>query len=117
MGKVTNMNDRKRIQFTADGVDYTLEYTPYSVRKMEDEGFDFTKMEERVVNIGYDIFSGSFISKHNYVPRKERDRLYEEVLMVNENGQNLIETLSSMLKDELDYIVSKPKGNVNWTVI
>lgn len=117
MGKVTVMEERKRIKFTADGVDYTLEFTPYSIRKMEDEGFDFTKMEDRIVNVGYDIFAGAFISKHNYVPRKERDRLYEEVLMVNESGQNLIETLAGMLKDELEYIVNKPKGNVNWVMV
>lgn len=108
--------DRKSINFTYDGVDYTLEYTPYSVRKMEDEGFDFNKIADRVVNVGYDLFSGAFISKHNYVPRKVRDKIYEEVLGVNESGENLIETLSAMLKDELEYIASKPRGNVSWTV-
>ena len=102
--------------FTYDGADYTLEYTPYSVRKMEDEGFDFAKIGDRVVNVGYDLFSGAFIAKHNYVPRKTRDAMYEEIVTVNENGDNLLETLSGMLKDELEYIASKPRGNVNWTV-
>lgn len=107
---------RASINITYDGVDYTLQYTPYSVRKMEDEGFDFNKIGERVVNIGYDLFSGAFIAKHDYVPRKLRDTIYEETLAVNDDGQNLVETLSTMLKDELDYIASKPRGNVKWTV-
>lgn len=109
--------DRASINFTYDGVDYTLEYTPYSVRKMEDEGVDFNKIGDRLVNAPYDLFSGAFISRHNYVPRKARDKMYEEVMAVNEDGQNLIEMLSEMLKDELEYIASKPRGNVKWTVV
>ena len=69
------------------------------------------------MNIGYDIFSGAFIKHHNYVPRKKRDELYESVLMENEEGQNLIQVLADMLKDELEDIISKPRGNVSWTVV
>ena len=110
------MEDRKHIKFTADGVDYTLEYTPNAIRKMEKEGFDFSKMENMIINVPYDLFRGAFISRHNYVPKEKRDELYERLKNVNVSGKNLIECLADMLKDEVNYIVSKPKGNVEWVM-
>ena len=107
---------RKQIKFTIDGVDYTLEYTPRSIRKMDKDGFDFTAMESHIVNVPYDLFRGAFISRHNYVPIEKRDELYEQLVNNNEGGQNLLECLSEMLRDELDFIISKPQGNVNWTM-
>lgn len=107
---------RKTITFTVDGVDYTLEYTPRSLRKMEQEGFDFTNMEHMVLNVPYELFRGAFIARHNYVPKEERDRLYELLVNENDEGQSLLECLSDMLKDEIEYITSKPKGNVTWVM-
>ena len=109
--------ERKKIEFTVDGVDYTLEFTVVSVRRMEREGFDFTKMEDNVINVPYDVFSGAFIAHHNYVPKEERDRLYEMLVNDNDEGQNLMECLANMLKDELEWIVNKPSGNVPWRMV
>lgn len=110
--------DRKKIKYTFDGVDYTLEYTPMSVRKMERDGFDFTAMDKHVINVGYDLFSGAFIARHDYVPKQERDKMFEAMKNENEAGQNLLECLAEMLKDELDFIVSKPNAkNVTWAMV
>ena len=109
--------ERKKIQFSVDGVDYTLMYTVQSLRKMERDGFDFTTIDKNVVNVGYDLFSGAFIAKHNYVPKEERDRLYELLVNENENGQNLIACLAEMLSDELNWVVNKPQGNVTWAMV
>lgn len=111
---MADKREKQIIKFTADGVDYTLEYTPLAIRKMEQSGFDFTEMEHNVVNLPYDLFSGAFIAHHNYVPREKRDELYEMLVTENEAGQNLIECLGDMLKEEIDFIVHKPKGNVKW---
>jgi len=108
--------DRKSIHISYDGVDYTLMYTVASIRKMERDGFDFTNMEKNIVNVGFDLFSGAFIAKHNYVPEKVRDEIYLAVKTENEQGQNLLECLADMLKDELEFIVNKPQGNVSWTM-
>lgn len=109
--------DRKTIQFTYDGVDYTLFYTVASVRKMERDGFNFAEMDKNIVNVGFDLFSGAFIAKHNYVPIPERDKMYQQLVGVNEKGQNLLECLAEMLKDELEFIVNKPQGNVPWAMV
>lgn len=109
--------DRKSIKISYDGVDYTLMYTVASVRKMERDGFDFTNMEKNIVNVGFDLFSGAFIAKHNYVPEKVRDEIYMSVKAENEQGQNLLECLADMLKDELEFIVTKPQGNVTWAMV
>ena len=109
--------DRKSIAISYDGVDYTLMYTVASIRKMERDGFDFTSMDKNIVNVGFDIFSGAFIAKHNYVPEKLRDEIYLSLKPTNENGQNLLEVLADMLKDELEFIVNKPQGNVNWAMV
>ena len=108
---------RKQIRFTNDGVDYTLEYTPWSIRQMERDGFDFTNMEKHIVNVPYDLFSGAFIAHHNYVPIKEREKLYSLLVNENEQGQNLLQCLSEMLKDEMEFIVNKPGGNVSWVMV
>lgn len=109
--------DRKAIKFSYDGADYTLEYTVASVRKMERDGFDFTKMENNIANVGFDLFSGAFIAHHNYVPEKTRDEMYLAMCAENENGQNLLECLVDMLKDELEFILSRPKAKISWTVV
>lgn len=113
----TTIRERKKISFTVDGVDYTLEYTPRSIRKMEADGFDFTKIESRIVNVGYDLFRGAFISRHPYVPVEERDRIYDLLLAENDDGESLIAALADMLKDELEWIMSKPQGNVKWAKV
>ena len=109
--------DRKTIKFSYDGIDYTLMYTVASVRKMERDGFNFAEMDKNIVNVGYDLFSGAFIAKHNYVPAAERDKMYQLLKTENEQGQNLLECLAEMLKDELDFIVNKPQGNVTWAMV
>lgn len=109
--------DRKAITLSYNGVDYTLMYTVASIRKMERDGFDFTNMEKNIVNVGFDLFSGAFIAKHNYVPREARDEIFLAVKNENEKGQNLLECLAEMLKDELEFIVSKPQGNVTWAMV
>lgn len=109
--------ERKKIQFSVDGVDYTLMYTVESIRKMERDGFDFASMDKNIANLGYDLFSGAFNAKHSYVPQKERDRLYELLVSENEDGQNLIGCLAEMVGDELDFIINKPQGNVKWAMV
>ena len=108
--------ERKKIKFTVDGVDYTLEYTVASVRKMEKDGFDFAHMDKAIINMPYDLFRGAFIANHNYVPLAERDRLYE-LLATENDGKNLLACLADMLKDELEWIVNKPQGNVSWAMV
>ena len=109
--------DRKKIQFTFEGSDYTLEYTPQSIRKMDRDGFNLAEIDNHIVNAPYDLFSGAFIARHNYVPVKERERMYEALVNQNEEGDNLLEFLGEMLKDELEFIINKPSGNVNWVAV
>ena len=109
--------DRRAIKVSYNGSDYTLEYTVASIRKMERDGFDFTNMEKNIVNVGFDLFRGAFIARHNYVPEKVRDEIYLALKSENDAGQNLLESLAAMLKDELDFIVNKPQGNVNWAMV
>lgn len=109
--------DRKRLQFTVDGIDYTLEYTPQSIRQMEDDGIDFDKMDTRIVNTPYDLFRGAFIARHNYVPMKKRDEIYDLLADTDENGTNLITALAEMLKNEIEWMSKKPKGNVRWAMV
>lgn len=111
------MADRKKIQFSFEGVDYTLEFLPWTVRKMEDRGFDVTKIESRIANVGDDLFKGAMIAHHDYVPEKERERIYENLCVEEDGGLNIIQTLSDMLQVELENIVKHPKGNVTWTVV
>lgn len=109
--------ESKKIEFNFEGVDYTLMYTVASIRKMARDGFDFNAMERDIPNVGYDLFSGAFIAKHSYVPVKERERIYEQLVAENEDGQNLLGCLLEMASDELEFIVTHPQGNVKWAMV
>lgn len=109
--------ERKKIQFSVDGVDYTLFYTVQSIRKMERDGFDFAEMDKNIANLGYDLFNGAFIANHPHIPPKERDRLYDRLVAENDDGQNLIGCLAEMAGDELEFIINKPQGNVKWAMV
>ena len=109
-------NKRKQIIFTYDDVEYTLEFTADSLKRMERNGFKFGKMDEIVLTAPIELFCGAFESKHRKTPRKLREEIFNQLAEDNENGQALTEVLGDMLSQAIEELNSH-QGNVKWSIL
>lgn len=112
MGKI----EKTRIEFEYDGVDYTLEFTAASLKKMEDNGFDFAHIDKRMISAPEDIFCGAFIANHPKTPMAKRLEIYKEFSESAEDGDGTInEVLGKMLSEAIEELTMH-KGNIKWKV-
>lgn len=109
-------DNRTKIVFEYEGVEYTLVFSADSLLKMEKTyGIKFAKMEDRVLSIGEDLFIGAFIAEHPNVSIKKRKEIYRSLCETADGtSDSLNETLMEMLNEAIESI--KPKGNVTWKV-
>ena len=115
-------NKRTEIVYDYDGKTYTLAYTADSIKKMEEAGFDFSKMGERLLSAPEEIFKGN--SEENL-----RNMCYEKAhemylaLSRAANGEDsdtdeLMNALGEMLSEAIEEITSRGKsGNVKWRLV
>jgi len=102
----------KQINFTFEGVDYTLEYTKGSVKKMAENGFVFSKIEENPTMI-QDLFAGAFISKHRMVKSDVINKIYSHMPQKEE----LLKALTEMYFEPINALYEEPEDagkNINW---
>lgn len=112
MGKI----EKTRIEFEYDGEDYTLEFTAASLKRMEDDGFDFAHIDKRMMSAPEDIFCGAFIANHPRTPIAKRKEIYKEFSESAEDGDATInEVLGQMLSEAVEEITAH-KGNIKWKV-
>ena len=113
---------RTEIVFTYNGKEYKLAYTPMSIKRMEDAGFDFSKMGERLLSTPEEIFKGALMAYQPEVTDEEAHEIYMN-LARSENGEDgesdeLMAVIGDMLKECIEEIVGRgKKGNVKWTVV
>lgn len=109
-------NKRKQLVFTYDDVEYTLEFTADSLKRMERNGFKFGKMDEIVLTAPIELFCGAFESKHRKTPRKLREEIFNQLCESNEKGDALTEVLGDMLSQAIEELNSH-QGNVKWSIL
>lgn len=109
-------NEKTRIKFNYEGVDYTLEFTADSLKKMQAKGFNFVDSEAQALTVPEDLFSGAFIANHNNVPEKRRQEIYHDLAEDNEDGEALLEILAEMVAEAMDEITYH-SGNTKWEVV
>lgn len=110
-------NTKTRIGFDIDGVRYTLEYTADSLKQMERNGVNFSKLEERVLTATEELFCGAFIANHRYVPMKKRQEIYKMLCESSSDGKEaLSDVIGNMLTEALDELTNRG-GNVAWEVL
>lgn len=107
-------NEKTRIKFNYDGVDYTLEFTADSLKKMQARGFNFTNAES--ITAPEELFSGSFIANHNNVPERRRQEIYHDLAEDAESGDALLDILGEMVSEAMDEITYH-SGNTKWEVV
>lgn len=111
------------ITFTADGKDYKLEVTAFTLKQMDKAGVNFAHLGERILAPEI-LWKGLFIAHHNTVPDAKRMEIYKALSAVadgeeqeyDENGEP-IDALMSAVGAEYEDAINKLKrgqGNLAW---
>lgn len=105
----------KQIVFTYNDKEYTLEFTPKSIKTMERQGFTTDALEEKPMNVFPDLFAGAFLANHSSVRREKINEIFEQM-----NGKKkLLPALVAMYNDVVSaYLLGddeEDEGNANWT--
>lgn len=111
------------ITFTADGKDYKLEVTAFTIKQMEKSGVNFAQLRDKLLAVET-LWKGLFIAHHSTVPDRKRMEIYNELAQVaegeeveyDEDGEP-IDALMSAVSDEYEDAINKMKrnqGNVSW---
>jgi len=108
---------RTTIKFDYKGKHYELYFTADSLKTMEDKGFDFTTMDQRIMNSPEQIFKGAFIAAHNDTPDAERVEIFHQLedQKSTQTGSLLYNTLLMMIGEAYTEL-SAHEGNVKWSV-
>ena len=111
------------ITFTADGKDYKLEVTAFTLKQMEKSGVNFTQLGEKLLG-AETLWKGLFIAHHNTVPDAKRMEIYKALKSVaddeeqeyDENGEPVDMLMSAVAAEYEDAIKSlkRSQGNVSW---
>ena len=111
------------ITFTADGKDYKLEVTAFTLKQMDKAGVNFAQLGESLLAPEI-LWKGLFIAHHNTVPDAKRMEIYKALSAVadgeeqeyDENGEP-IDALMSAIGAEYEDAINKLKrgqGNLAW---
>lgn len=111
------------IKFTADGKDYNLEVTAFTLKQMEKAGVNFAQLGDKLLAVET-LWKGLFIAHHNTVPDRKRMEIYNalsqtedgEEVEYDENGDP-IDALMTAVSEEYEEAIKSLKrgqGNVTW---
>lgn len=94
--------------------EYTLMFNKFSVRRMQENGFDVSKYDTAPNVVIPDLFAGAFIAKHPMIKPSVVNAIYEDC----PNKQGLIEALLGMYTEPVEGLFDEPeRKNVEWTVV
>lgn len=93
----------KKIEFTYDGVDYTLEYDRAAVKVMEREGFDIKLLQSKPLTMIDILWQGAFLKNHKKEKLETINKIYDEIPNKSDLNAALtemfIETYSILIGD------------------
>lgn len=99
----------KTIEFEYAGVDYTLEYTRATVRKMENDGIVMADLGRRPMSLLPKIFAYGFNEHHRGV----KSSLVAEIFENMGDKEELFEEIADMIAETYDSLMSvKDEKNV-----
>lgn len=84
----------KQIEFTYEGVDYTLEYDRASIRYMENNGLDMGAISSRPATMMSILWQGAFLKNHKKETPDKIQRMYEGLKNKSDLNAALIEMVS-----------------------
>ena len=121
-------SSKTKIEFDYQNRHYCLEYTENSLKKLEQRGVKFAKLDEMVFSAPELLFRGAFFANH---PNESEQRIHEIYTALkrtsdesepqyDEDGNEvdlLIQAIADMLSEAVDELTGRgEKGNVTWRV-
>lgn len=104
----------KQITFTYEDVNYTLEFTRATVRKMERDGFVTDDVSKFPMTMLPRFFAGAFQAHHRWT----KPETIEEIFQHFENKEDLFNKLIDMYNEPLNTLVEEPEADdakkVSW---
>lgn len=91
----------KKIEFTFDGVDYTLEYNRDAIIFMEKKGFNISELESKPLTMIEILWQGAFWKNH----RKEKADTIEKIYESINNKSELNAALSEMFIEAYSVLI------------
>lgn len=111
------------ITFTADGKEYKLEVTAFTLKQMEKNGVNFAQLGDKLLG-AETLWKGLFIAHHATVPDAKRMEIYRALAQTedgteteyDENGEPVDALMSAVASEYEDAIkaLKRGQGNVAW---
>ena len=113
---------RTEIVFDYEGKEYVLAFTPASIKKMEEAGFDFAKMGERLLSTPEELFKGALLANHSGMRDEKAHEIYMALARTEDGSESetdeLMNVLGEMLTEAIEEITSRGKtGNVRLRLV
>lgn len=104
----------KTLKFEFNGCEYNLAFTRESVKTMEQEGFDATKMESMPFTMLPKLFYGAFHVYHKGISRKKVDEIWDAF---GEDKTSVVEALTELYVDTLNSLISgESTKKIQWEI-
>lgn len=103
----------KTINFTYEGIEYTLEFTRKSIETMERQGFVAREIATRPMSTLPTLFAGAFLAHHRSVKKEVINSIFAKLT----NKDELVEKLAEMYNEPLEALMGEPEdseGNLTW---
>ena len=108
----------KKIEFSYDGKDYSLEYDRKAIKIMEANGFKYKDLETCPLSMTELLWQGAFLKNHKSAKNDKIMEIYDKIPNKSELNANLItmftETYTSLIGDSEENDESK---NVEWKMV
>lgn len=103
----------KTITFTYDGIDYTLQYTRRTIKRMEANGFVADDIDKKPATLMPQLFEGAFLAHHAHT----KPAVINDIFTHFPNKEMLFEKLVEMYNEPLYTLLEEPEeeGKVDWT--
>lgn len=106
----------KTLEFSYNGIDYTLEYTKRTVEQMENSGFNLSELRDKPMTVLPSLFRGAFLAHHRYV----KQGVIDDIFALMPNKGELIGKLAEMYNDPIAQMMDEPdeeqgKNSLTWT--
>ena len=121
-------SEKTKIEFDYGNKHYVLEYTANSLKKLEQRGVKFSKLDEMIFSAQEVLFRGAFLANHPNESESTIREIYKSLKRTaedvppeyDEDGKEidlLAQTLAEMITEAVDELTGRGnKGNVVWKV-
>jgi hypothetical protein len=101
----------KKIEFTYEGRDYTLEFTRKTIKELERSGFDIDNLGKTPMTTSLDLFEGAFRANHKYMRKDEIEKIFYKF----KNRKELVGSLCEMYNEPLEELLEQEEDEGNAT--